>query len=29
LGNSYRHLAMGGKLVIYGFHTMLPKTGVW
>jgi NADPH:quinone reductase-like Zn-dependent oxidoreductase len=28
LGNSYRHLAMGGKLVIYGFHTMLPKTGV-
>ncbi len=25
LGQSYRHLAPGGKLVVYGFHTMLPK----
>lgn len=25
LGQSYRHLALGGKLVVYGFHTMLPK----
>ena len=23
--DSYRHLAPGGKLVIYGFHTMLPR----
>jgi NADPH:quinone reductase-like Zn-dependent oxidoreductase len=25
LGASYRHLAPPGKLVIYGFHTMLPR----
>ena len=25
LNNSYRHLAPGGKLVVYGFHSMLPK----
>merc|ERR1712000_177502 len=24
---SYDHLAPAGKLIIYGFHTMLPKTG--
>lgn len=24
---SYEHLAPTGRLVIYGFHTMLPKTG--
>ena len=25
LGQSYSHLAPGGKLVVYGFHTMLPR----
>ena len=25
LGASYRHLAPGGKLVVYGFHSMLPR----
>jgi NADPH:quinone reductase-like Zn-dependent oxidoreductase len=25
LSHDYRHLAPGGKLVVYGFHTMLPK----
>lgn len=27
LGQSYRHLAPAGKLVVYGFHTMLPRQG--
>eukprot|EP01104_Vermistella_antarctica_P007444 TRINITY_DN1833_c0_g1_i2.p1 TRINITY_DN1833_c0_g1~~TRINITY_DN1833_c0_g1_i2.p1 ORF type:complete len:316 (+),score=48.83 TRINITY_DN1833_c0_g1_i2:309-1256(+) len=27
LKESYNHLAVGGKLVVYGFHSMLPKTG--
>jgi NADPH:quinone reductase-like Zn-dependent oxidoreductase len=27
LRESYRHLASPGKLVIYGFHSMLPRTG--
>jgi len=27
LKQSYEHLAAGGKLVCYGFHSMLPKTG--
>jgi NADPH:quinone reductase-like Zn-dependent oxidoreductase len=27
LGQSYEHLAPMGRLVIYGFHSMLPKTG--
>lgn len=27
LGESYRHLAAPGKLVVYGFHTMLPRRG--
>ena len=27
LGESYKHLRQAGKLVIYGFHTMLPKEG--
>jgi synaptic vesicle membrane protein VAT-1 len=27
LKESYRHLASGGKLVVYGFHTMLPRQG--
>jgi NADPH:quinone reductase-like Zn-dependent oxidoreductase len=27
LRESYRHLAVPGKLVVYGFHTMLPRTG--
>ena len=27
LRKSYRHLAPTGRLVIYGFHTMLPKQG--
>jgi synaptic vesicle membrane protein VAT-1 len=27
LADSYRHLAPLGRLVIYGFHTMLPKSG--
>ena len=27
LGQSYRHLTSPGRLVIYGFHTMMPRTG--
>jgi NADPH:quinone reductase-like Zn-dependent oxidoreductase len=27
LGQSYRHLAPVGRLVVYGFHTMLPRRG--
>ena len=27
LKESYKHLGTPGKLVIYGFHSMLPKTG--
>ena len=27
LAQSYRHLAPMGKLVVYGFHGMLPRTG--
>ena len=27
LGESYRHLAPAGKLIVYGFHTMMPKQG--
>lgn len=27
LRQSYRHLAPGGRLVIYGFHSMLPRSG--
>jgi NADPH:quinone reductase-like Zn-dependent oxidoreductase len=27
LRQSYAHLTAGGKLVVYGFHTMLPRTG--
>jgi len=27
LGDSYKHLRRAGKLVVYGFHSMLPKTG--
>lgn len=27
LGDSYRHLAPLGRLVIYGFHSMLPRRG--
>lgn len=27
LGASYKHLRPTGKLVCYGFHTMMPKTG--
>lgn len=27
LGDSYKHLRPSGKLVVYGFHTMIPKTG--
>jgi NADPH:quinone reductase-like Zn-dependent oxidoreductase len=27
LGESFRHLASPGRLVVYGFHTMLPRTG--
>lgn len=27
LGESYRHLRPTGRLVIYGFHTMMPKSG--
>jgi len=27
LKESYTHLSCGGKLVVYGFHTMLPKQG--
>jgi len=27
LGESFRHVRPAGRLVIYGFHTMMPKTG--
>ena len=27
LRSSYDHLAPGGRLVVYGFHSMLPKSG--
>jgi NADPH:quinone reductase-like Zn-dependent oxidoreductase len=27
LRESYHHLAVPGKLVVYGFHTMLPRSG--
>ena len=27
LGASYAHLRRGGKLVVYGFHSMLPRSG--
>jgi len=27
LKQSYEHLSVGGKLVSYGFHSMLPRTG--
>lgn len=27
LGASYRHLRAAGKLVVYGFHTMVPRRG--
>ncbi|MDQ3367165.1 MAG: medium chain dehydrogenase/reductase family protein [Myxococcota bacterium] len=27
LGDSYKHLARAGKLVVYGFHSMMPKQG--
>lgn len=27
LGDSYKHLRRAGKLVVYGFHSMLPKQG--
>jgi NADPH:quinone reductase-like Zn-dependent oxidoreductase len=27
LKESYRHLAPAGKLVVYGFHTMMPRKG--
>ena len=27
LGDSYKHLRRAGKLVVYGFHSMLPRTG--
>jgi NADPH:quinone reductase-like Zn-dependent oxidoreductase len=27
LGQSYEHLRTPGKLVVYGFHTMMPKSG--
>lgn len=27
LGQSYRHLRAAGKLVVYGFHTMIPRRG--
>jgi synaptic vesicle membrane protein VAT-1 len=27
LAESYRHLATPGKLVVYGFHSMLPRSG--
>jgi len=28
LAQSYHHVARGGRLVIYGFHTNLPKIGL-
>lgn len=27
LKDSYKHLASSGKLLVYGFHTMMPKSG--
>lgn len=27
LGDSYKHLRRAGKLVVYGFHSMMPKQG--
>lgn len=27
LGEGYRHLAAPGRLVVYGFHTMMPRRG--
>jgi len=27
LGDSYKHLRRAGKLVVYGFHSMLPRSG--
>ncbi|EYF08773.1 synaptic vesicle VAT-1 family membrane protein [Chondromyces apiculatus] len=27
LKHSYRHLGPGGRLIIYGFHTMMPRRG--
>jgi len=27
LGQSYKHLRRAGKLVVYGFHTMMPRHG--
>jgi len=27
LGDSYKHLRHAGKLVVYGFHTMIPRKG--
>jgi len=27
LNDSYKHLRCGGKLVVYGFHTMIPRKG--
>ena len=27
LGQSYKHLRRAGKLVVYGFHSMMPTTG--
>jgi NADPH:quinone reductase-like Zn-dependent oxidoreductase len=27
LGASYKHLRRAGKLVVYGFHSMMPRTG--
>ncbi len=27
LGDSYKHLRRAGKLVVYGFHSMMPKLG--
>ncbi len=27
LGQSYQHLAQPGKVVVYGFHSMIPRTG--
>jgi NADPH:quinone reductase-like Zn-dependent oxidoreductase len=27
LAESYRHLRPTGRLIVYGFHTMIPKTG--
>jgi NADPH:quinone reductase-like Zn-dependent oxidoreductase len=27
LGESYKHLASPGRLVVYGFHTMMPREG--